>query len=798
MNTAVWFAAVAAVASFHHASAAPVLLHAGGGDPTAPPAGELAHPERALQVGMWWADFDTDGLNDAYAISLTGAGHLLRNVGDGTFQDVTLRAGLGAISNPLLAVWNDYDKDGDPDLYIGSSVLMQNNGDGTFQDVSMHVGIGHAGRDLGAEWVDYDRDGHVDLCVRTSAGDRVYHALSAGGFETVDLGLPRATESPMGPLGASETGTPGNGPAARPTPRVRHVLSTGETVPVVTGGGSAPSPEGGASPGNGSVGPFGFALPICADMLLDQTSLACIEADSTPTIGTLHPLSTDFNLDPASGNVRIGTVAANPNFEVSALGIAGAGMGAVRGVGFDSTPGYLGVQASTDFDGVLSADWPSYELGVVGISMGAAAGDNYGVMGHSNGVAVRGENSGAPTTDFGELGLAGIGLRASGSTLAGDFLGAVTLRGSSGGLMSVQNNAGATSWSLSGETGSGGALVGNNDAGVRTVDLDNDSSGGARLELAAPDGDVSVVLDGDGGTGGGILAARSANGSTTVVMDAESDNSGGRVGVFNNTSVETVRIVGDRASSNSGGISLFDRNGANQTSIVLEAEDNIATGSQIRLEGTTAGQHTIEIDGSDGSVGQLDILEVDGSVAFRFLTSSFTLRDAAGAVTQTYNRLTGTKSAVVPTQSYGRRVLYVLESPEIWFEDFGSSKLSNGAARVDLDPVFLETVTINEQHPMKVFITLTSDCNGVFVEKGRDHFVVRELAGGKSNASFDWRMVAKRRGLEDARLDDWAVQEAAMMEGTDAAFLHPAVPEGRDQQPQKRGNPSAHPRRNRP
>lgn len=97
-----------------------------------------------------------------------------------------------------------------------------------------------------------------------------------------------------------------------------------------------------------------------------------------------------------------------------------------------------------------------------------------------------------------------------------------------------------------------------------------------------------------------------------------------------------------------------------------------------------------------------------------------------------------------------------MESPEIWFEDFGGGRLRNGAAEVRLDPVFLETVTIDEAHPMRVYVTVTGDCRGVFVEKRADGFTVRELGGGTSSAGFDWRVVAKRKGTESLRLEPYA------------------------------------------
>ncbi len=111
----------------------------------------------------------------------------------------------------------------------------------------------------------------------------------------------------------------------------------------------------------------------------------------------------------------------------------------------------------------------------------------------------------------------------------------------------------------------------------------------------------------------------------------------------------------------------------------------------------------------------------------------------------------GGKYAVVTT-SEGEALLSVIESPEVWFEDFGEGQLINGRTRIELDPLFLETVTINDQHPMKVFVQLNDDCRGVFVKRSKTGFDVTELQGGTSNAAFDYRVVAKRKGYENARL----------------------------------------------
>jgi hypothetical protein len=114
--------------------------------------------------------------------------------------------------------------------------------------------------------------------------------------------------------------------------------------------------------------------------------------------------------------------------------------------------------------------------------------------------------------------------------------------------------------------------------------------------------------------------------------------------------------------------------------------------------------------------------------------------------------LSGSKSAVVAT-SQGNKKLYSQESPEVWFEDFGEGELEGGMASIDLDPLFLETVTIDEHNPLKVFIQLNDDCNGVYVQRRATGFEVKELKGGTSRAQFTYRVVAKRKGFETARLE---------------------------------------------
>lgn len=111
---------------------------------------------------------------------------------------------------------------------------------------------------------------------------------------------------------------------------------------------------------------------------------------------------------------------------------------------------------------------------------------------------------------------------------------------------------------------------------------------------------------------------------------------------------------------------------------------------------------------------------------------------------------TGTKNAIVPT-SQGLRRLYCDESTSPWFADRGEGELVNGRAHVELDPLFLETVTINPDHPMRVRITVYDAPSSAYPIRGLTGFEVLDPDG--ANAAFSWWVEARRKGYEDARLE---------------------------------------------
>ena len=171
-------------------------------------------------MGVAIGDFDNDGFPDIYLTNY-GTNVLYRNRGDGTFEDVTARAGVAASGWSTSAGFFDYNNDGKLDLFVCryldwtfennipcgerapggraychpdnfkgvTNFLYRNNGDGTFTDVSKEAGIADPnGKGLGVAFADYDGDGWTDIYV---ANDSVmcflYHNKGNGTFEEVAL-----------------------------------------------------------------------------------------------------------------------------------------------------------------------------------------------------------------------------------------------------------------------------------------------------------------------------------------------------------------------------------------------------------------------------------------------------------------------------------------------------------------------------------------------------------------------------------------------------------------------------------
>jgi hypothetical protein len=110
--------------------------------------------------------------------------------------------------------------------------------------------------------------------------------------------------------------------------------------------------------------------------------------------------------------------------------------------------------------------------------------------------------------------------------------------------------------------------------------------------------------------------------------------------------------------------------------------------------------------------------------------------------------VTGTKAAVVPFPDGTHRALYCMESPDLWFEDFGAAKLKRGRAVVQLDPDFAKVI---KRGDYRVFLTPEGDCRGLYVRKRAASFEVREFMGGKPSVAFSYRIVGRRKDIKGHR-----------------------------------------------
>ncbi|MGP0020551.1 MAG: FG-GAP-like repeat-containing protein [Candidatus Sulfotelmatobacter sp.] len=163
---------------------------------------QFANPPQGTFTGAAAADYDRDGWLDVYFCLYAfyqGTGQykypspyhdaengppnfLMRNQRDGTFRDATTTSGLNQNNTrySFCCGWNDYNRDGWPDLYVvndfGRKNLYRNNGDSTFTDVAAQAAAEDIGAGMSVSWLDYDNDGAHDLYVAnmwTAAGERV-------------------------------------------------------------------------------------------------------------------------------------------------------------------------------------------------------------------------------------------------------------------------------------------------------------------------------------------------------------------------------------------------------------------------------------------------------------------------------------------------------------------------------------------------------------------------------------------------------------------------------------------------
>lgn len=171
---------------------------------------------RSASSSLAWQDFDRDGLEDVYVVRPGSPDRLLRNLGNGAFEEVRLDLAGGARFSRA-AQWGDFDGDGWADLLLSASLggprLYRNLGGGSFEERTSAAGLGALGNGADARALDYDGDGRLDLAFEGVGEAWLLHNLGGGCFAPVDLGGAGVGALPLAPT-SSRIPVPAASPAA--------------------------------------------------------------------------------------------------------------------------------------------------------------------------------------------------------------------------------------------------------------------------------------------------------------------------------------------------------------------------------------------------------------------------------------------------------------------------------------------------------------------------------------------------------------------------------------------------------
>ena len=317
--------------------------------------------------------------------------------------------------------------------------------------------------------------------------------------------------------------------------------------------------------------------------------------------------------------------------------------------------------------------------------------------------------------------------------------------------------------------GSGNILIGYGSGdGLMTTDSNNIDI--ANVGVA---GDPGVIRIGTAGTQTAAYMAGVTGVTPSGSLAPVLINANGQLGTGGST-LGTITGVSAGNGLTGGGTSGNVSLAVDATVVPLLGSGNTFTAGQTIQTGGAANALTVNNTVTESPVDAINATANSGGSAVMAVNTNST-----GWAVLSYGNFiaTGTKSAAVALPDNRSVLLYAVESPENWFEDFGSGQLQNGAATIALDPTFMQTVNPAGYH---VYVTPNGDCEGLYVtQKTATSFEVHELHAGKSSVAFDYRIVARRKGLESLRLEpvstDPNTAEALRRQISDRSAHSPAL-----------------------
>ncbi|MBK6343882.1 MAG: hypothetical protein IPF41_15205 [Flavobacteriales bacterium] len=291
---------------------------------------------------------------------------------------------------------------------------------------------------------------------------------------------------------------------------------------------------------------------------------------------------------------------------------------------------------------------------------------------------------------------------------------------------------------------------------------------------------ASPADDGIGVAGFSTIAAAALNPvgvygqaaiNTGFGMQAWNTNAGGTGAIFTGNNAATTFLVAGTGTAANGtivGHFGYGRNAANGIGVVgvgnngaaiftpAQGAGVVGTGTRYGMVGfatTTVSTNPLNnsaANGANASAGGYFEVQNGGTAQ---TWSYVAVRDNLGILRKIIGP--GTVNTIVKDLDGNQVALSCPEAPENLFQDYGTGQLVNGRARITLDPILTKNIVVDAKHPLRVFVQLEGDCNGVFVtSKSAEGFEVVELMNGTSDTPFTWTVAANRA---DETLPDGSV-----------------------------------------
>jgi hypothetical protein len=470
-------------------------------------------------------------------------------------------------------------------------------------------------------------------------------------------------------------------------------------------------------------------------------------------------------------------------------GTSTAGTG-VYGTSASTTgaPGVQGVSSTTaDFGvGVIGEASGPGGYGVYGSANGSGAYGMYGYSTNATGTGVYGDSTGS--TGYGIYGTGNTGIYGtSPSTTGGPGVQGASTTTSGFGVGVIGQAAGPGAYGVYGAAnGAGGYGMYGSSTNATGTGVYGNSTGSTGYGIY---GTGNTGVYGQSTTGNGVKGTSSA----ANVFSLEGDETGaGGVGLYAHAS----GLYAHAGVFPIGAYGLAD----NGLGVLGVAISNSATYGDSDFSGGVWGD-TSGIGGSAALGGIVGT--ADDNAAGNFINNS----TGFATVTATNNGTGPTGTAVPVITAIGAKgacgmngsgdvacsgqmktlaavaggeqkvEVYAVQSPENWFEDFGSANLENGRATVAIDPRFAQIVNTGVE--FHVFLTPQGECEGLYVaNKSAGGFEVRELHHGTSAVAFDYRIVAKRTGHEAERMTDATEEMHSLTKPRDDMAAHAKVRAG--------------------